>query len=856
MIHRAFRYGLFLSLSFLLFACSGDEEITDFTVLPEVRLESFAVVSGGTLLLDEEQVEVFDPSVTGPYRIDLDTPDTAEITVNITAPSHVALTLFRGTSNSGEAIVSGEDTLITLTQGVNRFRIQAASTQNAGRVDYIFQANRISSSAALQDVLVGGVRGSLNNNGNVSFDSTFSADDTDYTVTLSKTTCGITFLPEPENRNTEITINGVPRAWRESVFFHLDDDNPTLVTVDLVAEDGSANTTYTFNLVRAAEDDSDRAKDANLSGLSLSAGRATTPFRCTNAQTVYSLSPDDSSLALTAEALADHANVAITFGQATLNEEGIPLSDAGALLFDEDTAVTLTPGTAYSGDLLANLTGGVNYFVVRVVSDDESATKYHQLVLNLGETNKVYVSSAAELQTALQGASANDEIILESGDYLGDTTSSGDAQAYFFSAVSGTVDEPIILRADTDDVHLMGDDQSVGAVLLLQGSYWRVEDIEFSGAQNGVVLDGASNVVLAHIDIHSVGERGVVMQNATSNSQVEGGSINRTGELPQTRVGITEVYGEGVVIGEGAGTSSNNAVRRVAFGRDVANEHIEVKANAADSTLQFNIFETDNTLAAAVSDRSIITASGGSNDISYNQFEYSSISGGSDDISQFISIASDASADIYQNIFVLNGAAITAVNNAGTGTVTLADNQSDTGALLTAGTTSVGTTPVYQIQSTLDNTQCFSIGDTTNDSGTTFNDAILLVDCADDVAQQWVLLHDEAGYVQIAQANSTDLSQLSNKLAPISSSNTIDGQDQLLIGIQEDTGEVQDAEWNRRWLVNTDGALVSFSNRAFPTFFAAEANAELIDDVLVDPVAAFFAPDTTGFEVRFRLVPQ
>ncbi len=837
-------------------ACSGDEEITDFTNLPEVRLASFAVISGGTLLLDEEEVETFDPTIVGPYRVDLDSPDTAAITINVTAPSNTSMTLLTGTDGSGVALTSGVDRVIDLDEGMNQLRIRVTSSQNAARLDYIFQVNRISTSAAMQDVLVGGVRGSLNNNSNADFNTAFTADVTDYTVTLSKATCGVSFRPEPEDRNASITINGVARAWQESVFFHVDDDAPVVATVGLTSEDGSNTATYTFNLVRAAEDAADRAKDARLSGLTLSAGRATTPFRCTTAQVAYSLSPDDSSLELTATTLADHSDVVITFGQATLDEDGIPTSSGSALLFDEDTAVTLTPGTAYSGDLFNGLETGVNYFVVRVVSADTTVTQYYQLVLNLGDTNKTYVSTAAELQTALQAAVANDEIIISAGNYAGDESTSGDAQAHFFSAASGTEDQPIIVRADTTDVHLMGDDQNQRAVLLLQGSFWRVEDLEISGAQNGVVLDGANRVVLDNLNVHSVGERGVVMQNATTNSQLEGGRINNTGELPQSRDGISEVYGEGVVIGEGTGVSSNNAVRRVLFGRNVANEHIELKANAADSIVQFNIFETDNTLAQAVADRSVVVASGGASDISYNQFEFTAIAGGTDAIAQLVHLTGDASANVYQNIFVLAGQTITAVNNASTGVVDLADNQIDAGTLQTSGTIGVGATPVYQIQSTLDATQCFGIGDITNTSGTEYTNAILLVDCADHVSQQWVLLHDEEGYVQIAQATSNDVSQLSNKLTPITSADTISGQSRLLLGIKEDAGDTQDAEWNRRWLVNTDDALVSFTNRAFPTFFAAEANAELIDDVLVDPVAAFLAPNSTSFDVEFRLIPQ
>ncbi len=878
MMQSVIRRLLVVSLIPLIFACGG-EDITDFTEVVDVRLGSLEVVSGGTLMLDDDVVEEFDPDAFGSYTIDLD-DDLGATSVDLRVglddqnENDVRVEVVEVGKGSDDqdvtaSILPGDVFPVRVEEGANLIFIRVSSRNNAARAEYTLQINRISTSALMQDILIGGVRGSLDNSSAVDYSEEFSADVRNYDVFIDSRRCGVEIIPEPEGRFSEIRVNDELVEWQEGVFVPLPEDiieGESLVSVvvpvviELTSEDGSESKTYTFNLQKNGESPSDIESDPFLRSLELSPGRATTSFECSASINSPTLNhrvnvADVGSLSLLAEIYASREGVTMTIGDGAINA-----SNNNSIVMLSDTEESFEPGVAYSGVLFDGLEVGTHLFVVAVVSADGDSSYQYNILITVAETNEVYVTNSDELQSALRSAEPNAEIVVASGTYegvvsaVGSSSGSGHESAHFYSAASGEVDQKIIVRAESDDVILVGADITEHSVLRIEGNYWEIEGIEFSGAQTGIVLDGADSVILKSLSVSNVGERGIVMQNATSNSQVEGGFIDRTG----MRDDIEDVPGEGVVIGEGLGEATNNAVRRVEFGRNIANEHITLMVESSDSSIQFNTFESDNTLVLPVENRSLLSVFGGDAEVSYNHFKFDAITGGSDDIAQLINVSTvaDEAVEAFQNIFDLDNQSIVVLNNSGSGSVSLVDNRRvDSGVLETNGEIEEGQTPVFQIQSVEDSTLCLARRDVFDSEGESYEDFVIAGVCADDVSQQWILAHMEHGYVQLVQntdgLNEKMLPKVVQGVSSISfaSLTVCDLSDGFISRSCDDSSSVL------QWAVETNGDQVSFLNRADSSRYIVEQS-EALGDHNLDSPPIRVVPRTSGFESEFTLIRQ
>lgn len=854
---------LLISLTVLLFACGGgDDEITDFVDAPDLRLSSIAILSGGTLYFDENVVEEFDPEVAGPYSVELDDAATSiTLSVSLGENDNVRLELIEvsndeDVSDTVRAINADEIITVEIEEGINFVHLRVSSRSNAAVLDYSLLIERESSSAELQDVVIGNVRAT-----NLSLDAfspQFSPETFAYTIPVDSRICGVRFIPLPESRFANITFQGESRDWKESVFLPLEAGESESIAVSVVSQTGGAPLTYTFNFSREEESSEDAASDTRLSALTFSGGRDTTPFSCAEGSGAtiagYRISTS-ADLGLTASMYSGRDGSVITLGVDDDDDNN------DATIIDEDTAVVLTSGTEYIGSLFDDLTVGSNVFLLRVDAADGVTSALYSISVVLSETNEVYVSTTAELQSALQSAISNTEIIVASGEYEGiaSVSASGHDDAHFYirADIDGTADEPIIVRAESGDVVLSGGTESSSSVLLIAGDYWQIEGIKISGARNGVVVDGANGVTLENIDVDSVSERGIVFQNGTTNSHILGGSIDRTGLNP--RDGLGESYGEGVVIGIG----ENNSVREVVFGRNISNEHIELKANSSDTSVQFNIFESDNTLRRSFENRALISV-GGSAEISYNEFEFDSISGGTDDIEQIINVSTtgDVSVAIFQNYFDLDNQAITAVNNDGdgTGTVTVADNQRrDSGTITVSGVVSASEIPVYQIQSILGSGQCLSVESIVANTKTvdnivvnseTVDNIVVAVDCdAGLLNQQWVFVHTEQGYVHLAQ--NTNERNIKMYVIEVLGVAVVAVREDLAL---EDDVTFQNSSYNLQWQLEFIGDNVLFSNRAGPAVYIVENLESLGDTIDISPLPVRAGSRSESVTSEFKLI--
>ncbi len=841
---------LLISLAVLLFACSGDDEITDFVDAPDLRLSSIEILSGGTLYFGGNVVEEFDPEVAGPYSVALDEASTSiTLSVSLGENENVRLELIEvsndeDVSDRVTAINADESIAVEIEEGINFVFLRVSSLSNAAVLGYSLRIERESSSAELQDVVIGNVKAtSLDLD---AFSPEFSPETFEYTIPLDSSTCGVRFIPLPESRFANITFQGESRDWTESVFLPLEAGESESIAVSVVSQTGGAPLTYTFNFSREEESAEDAESDTRLSALTFSGGRDTTAFNCTagvgpTIAASYRLSTS-AELGLTASMYSGRDGSVITLG--------VDDAQNDATVIDEDTAVVLTSGTEYTGSLFDALDAGSNEFLLRVDSADGENSSLYAISVVVAETKEVYVSTASELQAALQSATRNTEIVVASGEYEGtaSVSESGHDNAHFYARadIDGTADEPIIVRAESGEVVLTGGTESGSSVLLIEGDYWQIEGIKISGARNGVVVDGANGITLENIDVDSVSERGIVFQNETTNSHILGGSIDRTGLNP--RDGLGESYGEGIVIGIGDGDSQNNSVREVVFGRNISNEHIELKDKSIDTSIQFNIFESDNTLLRSFENRSLISA-GGSAEISYNEFEFDSISGGADDIEQIINVSTDngVSVAIFQNYFDLDDQVITAINNDGAGTVTVADNQRrDSGTITVSGFVLASEIPVYQIQSTkIDAQLCLSMPDEEE----TGNNIMIMASCDSSlVAQQWVFLHVEEGYVHLAQ-NTAERDIKGSYFHPQNSDTD------FLVSLTdlEDDTEFQNLSYNLHWRIRFEEANVVFSSRVRPTGLVIEIPSDPSDEADELP-SVYVGSNSEDASSEFRLI--
>ncbi|WP_440709979.1 right-handed parallel beta-helix repeat-containing protein [Herbiconiux sp. YIM B11900] len=142
------------------------------------------------------------------------------------------------------------------------------------------------------------------------------------------------------------------------------------------------------------------------------------------------------------------------------------------------------------------------------------------------------VGTSAELQNALDSATAGDVLVLTDGRYEGS----------FTIRSQGSPDEPITLCGGPGAV-LDGGPVDSGYTLHLDGaSNWRLEGFSVIGGQKGVMLDASSHNELTGLAVSAVGDEGVHLRTGSSDNLLAGVSVSNTGlRRPD--------FGEGVYIG-------------------------------------------------------------------------------------------------------------------------------------------------------------------------------------------------------------------------------------------------------------------------------------------------------------------
>ena len=203
----------------------------------------------------------------------------------------------------------------------------------------------------------------------------------------------------------------------------------------------------------------------------------------------------------------------------------------------------------------------------------------------------VTVSTAEQLQSALDNAAAGTVIQLEPGTYEGP----------FVATTSGTTNAPIALCGSADTV-LDGGGIKEGYVLHLdQVSNWVLNGFSVQNGQKGVMADGTTNSLIHGLTVSEIGDEGIHLRNFSTDNTVDGNTISETG-LRKPK------YGEGIYVGTAESNwcdvsdcrpdaSDRNRITGNTIS-DTSSESIDLKEGTTGGLVSGNTFDGSSISAA------------------------------------------------------------------------------------------------------------------------------------------------------------------------------------------------------------------------------------------------------------------
>lgn len=196
----------------------------------------------------------------------------------------------------------------------------------------------------------------------------------------------------------------------------------------------------------------------------------------------------------------------------------------------------------------------------------------------------VTVTTADELQAALDDAAPGDVIGLADGVYVGE----------FVARTSGTPEQPIALCGGRGAV-LDGDGIKGGYALHLDGAqHWHVDGFTIRNAQKGLMADGTVGTTISRLRVHHIGDEAIHLRRVSTDNLVTGNAVSDTG-LRRPK------FGEGVYVGTAESNfcditdcepdaSDRNRVVANAFWATTS-EAVDVKEGTQDGLVARNAFD-------------------------------------------------------------------------------------------------------------------------------------------------------------------------------------------------------------------------------------------------------------------------
>ncbi|SMF05335.1 Right handed beta helix region [Alteromonadaceae bacterium Bs31] len=775
-----FSWTFLISFLLLISACGDDsgrtkEPVTDASNLTELRLSSLVLSAGETVL---ELTPAFDPDYLGSYSVNVD-DDVASI--NIAAQrmnpetkleiSKIEVKLDANgnpeTDDDGVVLIDrfsdavlveeGQVDSKNIDEGDNRIALRlAGNNSNAGLI-YTVNVHKLNTDAKLVGLDVRNASGEL-----LTLNPVFNPTTMEYTASAAYTDCLVSIRGLSSERHTVLTIAGEPASHAEYQPVEMA-VGANVVPVVSAAEDGVGVENYQLTITRASATADELAADATLNSAVLTGAELSTDFRCLISNYAAGINQAAENVQLT---------VAPAVAGATLRY-GQPVFDTSGAVVDLEEAVDIVAGEAFD----IGLAGDSALRAVEVTATDGETKKYYQFLYVRRDSNWIEVDTAEALQRALKNAQPNDEIILASALYegLASEEASGHLEAHFFSDRSGTADGPIILRSENASIPavLSGDSYTFNAVLQLAGDYWEISGIQFGGAKNGIVLDGANHNVLDGISVNGVGERGVIIRNGSSNNTIRRSAILNTGKEPSASF---PQNGEGIVVGseadewltavpEGAQDEKayDNNIRNNSFGPNVRAEAVRINEGSLRTNIQHNIVDTRG-ITSTGDKASAFVVKGNDTNISYNTIYNESGAGlnqvalAQNVVRAWLSDAWGENLKYYQNIHALGGAVVPLANSSDVAVLNVAENTRKDEVEVSysgSGINEAYAVPNYQLKTIVDPALCFqeerpipdfSIGETLLERLSNVTVEV----CSAASEQKYKLVNMEDGYVFIA----------------------------------------------------------------------------------------------------------
>jgi len=201
------------------------------------------------------------------------------------------------------------------------------------------------------------------------------------------------------------------------------------------------------------------------------------------------------------------------------------------------------------------------------------------------------VSTADELHSALESASAGDVIVLEHGTYLGN----------FVATESGTADAPITLCGSAESV-LDGGNWKGDYVFHLDGAqYWHLLGFAVTNGQKGVMADTTVGSVIEGLSVFHIGDEAIHLRNFSTDNAVIGNDITDTG-LRRPK------FGEGVYIGTAesnwcdiSNCEPDNSDRNLVADNTIygtTSESVDIKEGTSGGVLRGNSFDGSSIIDA------------------------------------------------------------------------------------------------------------------------------------------------------------------------------------------------------------------------------------------------------------------
>lgn len=194
------------------------------------------------------------------------------------------------------------------------------------------------------------------------------------------------------------------------------------------------------------------------------------------------------------------------------------------------------------------------------------------------------VTTADELEKALDAAQPGETIALADGLYSGEFTAS----------VSGAKGDPITLCGSSAAVLDAGSTDKGYVFHLDHAQYWHLVGFTVQNGQKGVMADGTVGSVIEGLTVHTIGDEAIHLRDFSTDNVVKDNTVSDTGHR-------RDKFGEGIYIGTAnsnwsdiTGGAVDKSDRNVIEGNrisDTTAESVDIKEGTSDGILRDNVFD-------------------------------------------------------------------------------------------------------------------------------------------------------------------------------------------------------------------------------------------------------------------------